>query len=527
MNYTSLFYLIIFLPLVLLSYQLVSEHHRWKVLLFASYLFFYSISGTLLIFLIASTVSIHHIGLWLSSCQNQYNQQKAVTDNKTALKLSYTKKHRRILWCGIILHIGLLLVLKYSFFFDTNINQLFNMLAIPFQLPTPKFLLPIGISFYTLQSVSYLIDVYYGRIEADSNLGRLALFLAFFPSIMEGPICRYSQTADALYCGKPLNYKNITFGAQRILWGLFEKLIIADRLNLLVVKVFAKPDDYSGIIIILAAISCTFQLYMDFAGCINIAIGTGELFGITLPENFRQPFFSKTPSEFWRRWHITLGAWFKDYIFYPISLTKFEKKLGKQAKLKLGKHMGQVITSVIPLFAVWLSNGLWHGTGWNYIFYGMYYFVLIVLGNTVEPWVEQFTSFIKWNRSSIPYRFIQTMKMLIIIFTGELFFRANSLSDGFNMFQSIFTGFHWSTLTDGSILQLKLSINDFMIIILGLIIVLIVGILHEKGISIREKIAEQNILIRWSLYYTGIIAVIVLGAYGNGYVVAKLIYAGF
>ncbi|WMJ86928.1 MBOAT family O-acyltransferase [Anaerocolumna sp. MB42-C2] len=527
MSYTSILYLLIFLPAVMLVYQLVPQRHRWKILLLASYLFFYSISGKLLGYLLLSTLSIYYLGLWLSSCKKEYSKTEYSAEEKKVLKQRYTQKRRRILWLGIGLQLGILIILKYSFFLGGNINQVLEKLSSPFLLPTFKFALPIGISFYTLQAVSYLVDIYYQKIEADRRLGRLALYMSFFPNLLEGPICRYSQTSEALYRGCPLEYKNITFGMQRILWGLFKKLIIADRLNMLVETVFDRPDYYSGITVIMVAVLYTFQLYSDFSGCIDVTIGTGEIFGIVIPENFRQPFFSKTASEFWRRWHITLGAWLKDYIFYPISLTKFAKNLGKSSREKFGKHMGQIISSSIALFGVWLCNGFWHGTGWNYIFFGMYYFILILLGNIFEPWIQEFTTFLKINRNSIYYHIFQTIKILPIIFTGELFFRADSLKTGISMFQSIFTGFSWNTLTDGTLLKLGLSQEDFAAVLLGFIAVLTVGIIHEHGISIREKIAGWNIIVRWSFLYSAILLVIILGAYGDGYIPAKLIYAGF
>jgi Predicted membrane protein involved in D-alanine export len=527
MTYNSILYLFIFLPAVMLLFQLVPQRHRWKILLFASYLFFISISGKLLAYLLISTISMYWIGRWFSVCQKQYKDKENTTEDKSALKASYTHKRRRILWLGIGIQFCMLLVLKYSNFFGGNINQILGLLGSPVYLPIFKFALPIGISFYTLQAVSYLIDVYYQKIEADQNLGRLALYMSFFPALMEGPICRYSQTAAALFEGKPLNYKNVTYGMQRIIWGLFKKLILADRLNMLVETVFDKPGQHGGIVVIVAAILYTFQLYMDFSGCIDITIGTGEIFGVTIPENFRQPFFSRTASEFWRRWHITLGAWLKDYIFYPISLTKFVKKLGKTSRAKFGKHMGQIIPSSVALFGVWICNGLWHGTGWNYIFFGMYYFTLILLGNIFEPMVVKITEFLKINRDSIPYHVFQNLKTLPIIFTGELFFRANGLKKGLLMFQSIFTEFNWDVITNGTLLRLGLSTKDYAAVLFGFIIVVIVGVLHEQGISIRDKIAGWNIFARWGLLYAAILLVIIFGAYGDGYIPAKLIYAGF
>ncbi len=528
MNYTSPLYLFVFFPIVLFSYQLVPQRHRWKILLVFSYLFFYSISGMLLGYLLFSTLSMYLIGLWFMNSKKNYTLKRSTSENKKELKAIYAKKKFRILWFGMLMQLIILIVLKYTHFFCGNINHILKLVSSPIMMPNLKFVVPIGISFYTLQAISYLLDIYYQKIEPDKNLGRLALYMSFFPTLLEGPICRYSQTAEALFKGTPLIYKNITFGLQRILWGLFKKLIIADRINLLVERVFDKTNThYGGFVIIVAAILYTFQLYADFSGCIDITIGTGEMFGVIIPENFRQPFFSKTPSEFWRRWHITLGSWLKDYIFYPISLTKFVKNLGKNAKAKFGKHMGQIIPSSIALFGVWLCNGLWHGTGWNYIFYGMYYFTLILLGNTFEPLVQYVMTSLKINRNSIPYRTIQSIKMLLIIFTGELFFRANGLKRGLHLYESIFTKFRWSALTDGSLFKLGLSKHDYLAVLFGLIVVFVVDLLHEKGISIRERIAGWNLVVRWSVLYAAIILVIILGAYGDSYLPAKLIYAGF
>ncbi|WP_024294532.1 MBOAT family O-acyltransferase [Lacrimispora indolis] len=527
MAYNSLLYLFIFLPVVLLAYHLTPRHCRYRILLCASYVFFLSFSGRLLAYLIFSTLSIHHMGLWLASCKRGYLSVEYAPEDKKARKTAYEGKRRRILWFGIGLQLSILLVLKYSGFFFENFNVLLKAISFPRLLPSMKFALPIGISFYTLQAISYLIDVYYEKIEADDNLSRLALYLSFFPSLLEGPVCRYSQTAQALYQGRPLEYKNVTYGLQRMMWGLFKKLVIADRLNLLVETIFDTPNHYGGIIVIAGAVLYTFQLYADFSGCIDMTIGTGEMFGITIPENFCQPFFSKTASEFWRRWHITLGAWLKDYIFYPISLTRFVKNLGKSSRAKLGKHMGQVISSSAALFGVWILNGLWHGTGWNYIFFGMYYFVLILLGNLMEPEIQRITGALRVHRSGTLYRGFQTIKLLLIVFTGELFFRANSLTSGMDMFRSIFTGFHWSAVTDGSLLKLGLTLPDFLAVFFGFIAVYAVGVIHEKGISIRDRISGWNRAARWSFLYAAILLIIVLGAYGDGYVPAKLIYAGF
>lgn len=203
------------------------------------------------------------------------------------------------------------------------------------------------------------------------------------------------------------------------------------------------------------------------------------------------------------------------------------KDFGKKSRARLGKHLGQVASSSLPLLGVWLCNGLWHGTGWNYIFFGLYYFILILFENLTEPWIESLAKKLKINRNSLPYRSFQSLKLLFIVFTGELFFRAADLTTGFLMVRSIFTDFHWSTLTDGSLLGLGLSLPDYAAVFLGFIAVLAVGIIHERGISIRSRIADWNIKARWGFLYAAIFVVIIFGAYGDGYLPVKLIYAGF
>lgn len=523
MSYTYLLYLLAFLPGVLLVYAIVPQRFRGVVLLLASYAFLIQLSRKLSFFIVYTTISVFLIGLWLSAAQKRSEARiKAGADRKTE-KRANTRRRRAILWLGILSQGGVLFFLK---FYDCVASHL-NLWTASEVLPVKNLILPLGISFYTLEAISYLVDVYYRKIEAERNIGRMALFLSFFPIIMEGPICRYGELARPLWEGKQLTYRNLTFGAQRLLWGLFKKWIIADRLSPLVSTLFNHPDGYQGGVMALAGILYTLQLYADFSGCIDMTIGTGEMFGLTLPENFRQPFFAKNPSEFWRRWHITLGAWFKDYIFYPLSLTSGIKKLGKSARKKLGKHYGQIAQTLIPLFAVWLCNGVWHGTGWTYLFYGMYYFVLIVAGELIEPVVASGTEKLGIDRSRWPWRILQTVKMLAIIFTGELFFRATSMPAGWQMFRSIFTGFGKGGVADGALLTLGITFQDYLVAGIALAVVLVIGILHERGVHIRECVAAWPIVPRWCFYFAALFVVLIFGVYGAGHTPADLIYAGF
>ena len=343
---------------------------------------------------------------------------------------------------------------------------------------------------------------------------------------MEGPICRFNQTADKLYEGEGIRYINLKHGYQRILWGLVKKIIIADRLAPAVSEIFNSYSQMSGFYVIAGAALYTCQLYMEFSGCMDIIIGTGEIFGINLPENFRQPFLAKNASEFWRRWHITLGTFFKDYIFYTVSLAKPVKNFAKKVKNRFGRNVSKFVAPTIALFCVWSCNGLWHGAKWTYIFYGMYYFVIIFIENITEAPIEKLTSKLKINRESKIYRAFQAVKLFLIVIVGELFFRADTVKDGFLMIGRVFTDFGFNTIAS-DYGMLGLDVSDWVIVVLGVLAVSVVGIFHEKGISVRTEISKWSTPVRWIFLYAGIMAVVFLGAYGFGYTAVDLIYAGY
>lgn len=503
MNYLSIAYLVFFVPIVLLCYGVSKKKLRPLILLAASYIFFFQVSKFLIVYLIFSTILTYIFGRLLRNGS------------------------RPILVVAIILNLSVLIFLKYGNFILTNVTHS------PFQLTDYKFAsiaifaVPIGISFYTMQVISYLVDVYRKDISPETKLHRLALYLAFFPTLVEGPICRYHELKPSLFRGKPLEIEHIVFGAQRIFWGVFKNIMIADRLNQVVKNVFDNYLQYDGLIIFLAAVCYTIQLYMNFSGVVDITIGVGEMFGIPIKENFRQPFFAKTVTEFWQRWHISLGSWFKDYVFYPLSFNRHVKNTGKKVKKKFGRHTADIVKLLLPLFVVWLFNGFWHGPRWSYIFFGFYYYFLIMAGIIVEPWVKKIRKYYckDWQRAI--WRCFQAVKMLLIVVIGEMFFRGNGLRAGLVMFRRILLDFSLDKLTNGGIFDIGLTFFDFLIIIGALLIVLIVDILHERGVSIRKQIADWPLLYRWSFYQAAILAVIIFGAYGEGYLPGELIYGQF
>lgn len=528
-SYFSVTYLALILPVTVVLYAVLPQRFRRLVLLAASYVFFWAVSEKLLVFLLAATCSIHYFGLWLADMQRESDTciAAAPKEQRKELRRLALRKQRFILAFAVGSQLGTLLVLKYTPFFTSNINSLLQFAGSSIQFEIPAFVMPIGISFYTMQAMSYLFDVYRKIIPADRNLFRLALFMSFFPQIMEGPICRYSETAEQLWEAPKMQYQNFLSGIQRIFYGVMKKLVVADRLNLFIKNIFSGYENYDGFVIAVAAVCYTLQLYMDFSGTMDLVIGSGEIFGITMPENFKRPFFSASISEFWKRWHITLGAWFKDYIFYPMSMSKPLKKLTVKARKKLGNHFGPLIAGSMALFCVWLSNGLWHGAGWHYIFFGMYHFALILCGSIFEPFVLKITGKLHISRSSRPYRCMQIIRTGILVCIGELFFRAHGLRAGLVMFKKMVTDFRLTTVWDQSFFTLGMDRHDFLITAVFVVFLFIIGIYQEKGVVLRQCLARRNVCVQYLCFYALIMFVVIFGAYGRGYVPVDPMYAGF
>lgn len=544
MLYYKLIFGMVFLPLTIIIYQIVPKRMRWIVLLFSSLAFYTTFSKKLIIFLFISTAITYSIGRLLDKMNKdkkdalkQIKLKKdgdAASDKETKadIKAKYQKRTRLILTLGILATLSTLLYLKYYNFFAENINQLFIVIKKVSEetevLPIKSIALPLGISFYSMQAISYMADIYWGKFEAEKNPFKLLLFLSFFPTIVEGPIALYSDMKDRLFVGNPIDPDNVVKGYIRLFWGIMKKLVIADRLSPAVILLFDPAHETKGFEVIAAAVLFTIMEYMDFSGCMDMVIGIGNVFGITLPENFNQPFLARNASEFWRRWHISLGVWFKTYIFYPVSMSKMAKNWGKFARgKKISKHMTMVVASAMALLPVWLSNGLWHGPKWTYIFYGIFYFVVILLELLLEPVGDSILKLFHTSKENKLVNAIRIFKTWIIIFAGELFFQADSLKEGFRMVKDLGNGFSFSPLWNGDALAWGLDKFDWLIIFIMLITVIIINILREKGVNITDALLRKSLPLRWALVLSLLMVITIFGCYGPGYEEVDLIYAGF
>lgn len=446
-----------------------------------------------------------------------------------------------IIWAvtALVAFFGALFSEKYS---GTKKSKLFSALAVIIIgvsmvllkdvggiLSLPVSASPIGISYYSLTWISYVLEVYWGIVKAERNPLKFLAFAGFFPALTSGPIVKYSEVGESITTGQRFDYKNLTFGAQRIAWGFMKKLIIADRLGVFVDRVYAFPYSYQGLYLWIATAMFVMQLYFDFSGCIDIALGTAEIFGITLPENFNLPFLSETLEEFWRRWHITLGGWLRDYILYPLLRLPLFVKLGKFSKEHFGKKLGKKIPTWIGLMISWFLVGFWHGGHWNYIFgVGIYCGFVIIMGDILSPLFKKLIALLKINTEAFSWKAFRVVRTWLLFMIGLSFFRAQGLMFGFRNIKLSVSTFNPWILFDGSLYGLGLTSTDYHILVFFIGIVIIASLLkYFTKKSVREFVSGQNIVFRWILYILLVYAIIVYGCYGVGFDSASFIYQGF
>lgn len=527
MSFVS-FAFIVFMALVCLLYFIVPVKVRWVVLLIASYIYIFINSSYLILVLFGQTVITFLFGLWLGRYNRKIKALPKDMDKKEKKKktgrIKKTKAH--IAHLGVFINLLVLLFLKYYNFFIDAGSGLLQRFGI--EAPALNLLMPIGISFYTLQAMAYILDVSRNKCENDTNLFKFMLFMSYFPQIVQGPIARYKQLASQLYEGHRFDYQRMCYGIQLILWGFMKKLIIADRIAVPVNQIFNYYSDYTGIFSFLAAAGYGIQVYADFSGGMDIARGFSQIIGIDLEINFRQPYFSKSIEEFWRRWHITLGSWMRDYIFYPMSLSKGLTALGKIFRKIFGSYIGKKIGPFISMFVVYLLVGFWHGPEWKYVAYGIWNGVFIMFGILLEGPYAWLRKLFGVNETGFAWSGFQMIRTFILCSIGRFFSRASRLSVALAMIKSMTV--RWYDLTglfDGTLKKLGLNTANWILLAVMILILFVVDSVHEKGIHIRETIAEQGLLFRWFIYILAFISVFLFGIYGSQYDAAAFIYQQF
>ena len=522
MIFTSLDY-IVFLFITIVLYYLMPSKFRWLVLLSAS-LFFYATYDIKFIPFIVLTSGISFSAAYIMS---NYQEKAAAlmesadsSSEKKEIKTEAKKKCKRVMLTAVILILAYLMYTKFAL-------KIWN-LFVHSKEPVFKVIVPLGISYYTFSTVGYILDIYWKRYKAEKNFFRYLLYVVYFPHILQGPIARYDRLGKQFSVPHTFDYTGCCRGAQLILWGFFQKLVIADRLSDFVENIFISVSYHGGAVLLLATFLYAIQLYADFDGCVNIARGTSSIFGIELEENFRRPYFSKSVEEYWRRWHMTLGAWFKDYLCMPVSVSSFVKNISKKVRNKWGNTAGKKTTSIIAVIAVWICTGVWHGTGLNYVLWGIWQGGIIIFSLIMDERFIKIKEKLKITDNLVWWRAFQMIRTFILTaIIPRIITRTNCLNDSLIIFKRILLSPRLEEFSDGALAANGLDHTTIVICLVGVIIWLVIAILKENGVHIRETIDKQFILVRWSIYLGAFFFVAVFGLYGPGFDAGSFVYMGF
>ena len=528
MAFTSISFLI-FLSALTLVYYVVPKKIQWCVLLAASYAFYLFSGIPQVAFLIFTPLVNFCAGLVMQRMRDAFRAQTGLTkEQRREAKKAVNKRIHRVQVLTVIIHLLVLGAVKYLNSTIDNLNSMFTLFRFDARLPLVNIIVPMGISFYTFASIGYIIDVGRGKYDAERNLGRYALFVSFFPSIIQGPINRYDDVGKQLAEPHRFSYENLTYGAQLILWGFFKKLVIADRAAMIARTTFVENvGGFSGTVLFIGALAYAAQIYGDFSGGIDIARGAAQVLGIDMPKNFERPYFSTTISEYWRRWHITLGAFMRDYVFYPVMLSKPVTRLGARARKLFGGHAAKIVPSVITSFVVFFLVGIWHGATWNYVAYAVYNAIVVAGGVALTPALAKLTEKLRIRTDVFSWKLFQIIRTFLIACVGKILAHSYSLKAALVTIKKICTEVTPWVLTDGTLFKLGLDQLEMFILFVALLVLVMVSVLQERGVKMRETIARQNLAFRWVLFILAIMAVILFGVYGSRYNAAEFIYANF
>lgn len=509
----------VFFFLVCAVYFVLPGRLQWVWLLIAGLVFYYSLTSySITGYIIFLTIVLLN---WAGS-----------------LFLSEDAPKRKAIYRTVLIIDVLSLVLfKYSNFLYDIILALGNLFGADFSndicltvVYYTKEYCPERISYFALILIAYITDVYWGKNKAIRNPGKTLLFASYFPLMTSGPIITYDQMDGQLWGEKhTFSYDRCVRGMERVLWGLFKKMVISERLAVIVSRIYDYYEAYNGLYVIVAAAMFAFQLYCDFSGLMDIVLGCSEVLGITLPENFNTPFYSVNLSEFWRRWHITLGGFLRDYVLYPVQRSRGFKNFRKWCKNHLGKGYEKKynIPLHLSLLISWFLIGLWHGGGWNYIFgVGLYMWAVIVLGELLTPVFSWLVKALHINTECASYTLFLRIRTFLLFIFGLSFFRAKTLADGFSMWKGAFSRFNPWIFFDESFFKMGLDRREWGILVFGLILLFVVSYISQKR-DVREYIKEQNFVARLLIIAALFVMVIVYGYYGTEFNAADFIYGRF
>lgn len=515
MTITSL-YFFIFLIFTTIVHYICPKKFRWISLLVFSAAFFLLSSWKVSFYFVIGTI-IAYVGA-------RFIQEKCQTD----------KSKRIVLVISIACELFILFLLKYINIIPNTINGFGNLFNVDLHFATINLMAPLGISYYTLSLWGYMVDVYRTTTEAEKNYFKLALFACYYPCLISGPFIRYPEMKTEFFEARSLDWDNIFMGFHRIVYGLLKKMFIADNLAVFVNIIFSDTEKYPGIFILVGVMLYAIQIYCDFSGCMDIVIGTSKLYGVKLPENFDSPFFSKNLSEFWRRWHITLGLWGKDYIMYPLLKSAKFQKLGKKTKKIFGKKIGKKIPVILSILVLWAFIGIWHGASYKYIFAaGILPWIYFSFSELFSDLFKKANTKLHFKTDTVSFHLFQSARTILLMLIIWLFALSPSLMQSGEIFANLFTFPSMQTIKDfitenmlGN-LGVRQIVAKYGLLVISMLGVTLVDYLKYKGIDVGDSFNKQAIWFRYIILFAMIITTICFGVYGPGYNPADFIYGGF
>lgn len=500
-------------------YYALHRHTQWPVLLALSLVFYAAGGPGALVWLVAVAAVTWGAGLILDRMNEA---RKALQKGDKAGQQRIKRRKKAVVAVTAVLCFGLVYVMKY---WNTTV-ALFPA-AVEQVLPQWDFLMPLGLSFFTFQSVGYVIDVYRSKYAAQKNPAKYLLFVSFFPQMVQGPIGRYDALAPQLLAKRSVDWRMVDRGIQLALWGYFKKMVIADRAAVVVNTVIGENCPYGGAIIFVGILAYSIQLYCDFSGGIDITRGVAQIFGIDMAENFLRPIFATSLADYWRRWHVSLGHWMRDYLFYPLSLSKPFAKLGKWGRRHLGGLPGKILATSVATFVVYLVIGIWHGVNFRYFVYGIWNGTLITVSMLMEHRFLAWKQALHINDKSRGYHFFTMARTWLIVLFGRYIGSAPRLLVALSLMATTILHPVPSQLWDGTLLQLGITGFDWAVIGLGTVAVLAVETFQERGGHVRETLERQNGFVQWLTIAVPLIVILLLGVFRAGYISSSFIYGQY
>jgi len=539
-SYTTIRFLV-FVAVVLVAYfAFPVKKYQWTILLIASYWFYLLTGYRYAAYILFTTGTTYLSALWMDIIAKRAKQvleeNKKIwdRDQKKAFKAQAKQRKRFIATLTLFANLGILGFLKYFNFLSGSLNGILGNLGISFSVPTLQLLLPLGISFYTFQSMGYVIDVYREKVEAERNFFKIALFVSYFPQIIQGPIGLYDHLARQLFKSHRFDFNRFKHGCMLMLWGYFKKMVIADRVVIPIMAVMESYGSFGGTALLFTVLLYALQLYADFSGGIDITRGVAQTMGIDMAENFRRPYFSRTINEYWRRWHMSLGAWMREYVFYPLAVSKTFLNASKKMKKSrfgstvFGAHVSKVLATSFASLIVFFLVGIWHGANWKYVGFGLWNGGVIMLSTLLEPVFETWTSKLKIHTENFFFRIFQMVRTFLIVLIGYVFDIAPDFQTSMITFKKILLEQNWSLgLTQYA--ELGLDVWDYGLLAVCTCILFVTSLIQERndGITIREILDQKHFLLRFAVIVAGIMMILVFGIYGPEFAAAEFVYMQF